>query len=160
MQEYVVEMRDVSKSFPGVKALNSVHLEVIAGEIHALMGENGAVKSTLMKILNGLIQPNSGEIYFLGKHERIENPSKAFSIGLAMIYQELNPINDMNVAENIFVGREPMKKGNLFINFKKMIKDSKELLEDFEMDINIKKMIVDYVSEESAEEARDFVGFT
>jgi inositol transport system ATP-binding protein len=139
MQEYVVEMRDVSKSFPGVKALNSVHLEVISGEIHALMGENGAGKSTLMKILNGLIQPNSGEIYFLGKREKIENPSKALSIGLAMIYQELNPINDMNVAENIFVGREPMKKGNLFINFKKMIKDSRELLEDFGMDINPKR---------------------
>lgn len=139
MQEYVVEMRNVSKAFPGVKALDGVHLRVKSGEIHALMGENGAGKSTLMKILNGLHQPDTGEIYFLGKRQKIDSPSKALSMGLAMIYQELNPINDMNVAENIFMGREPMKKGNLFIDFKEMYKQAKVLLNDYGMDISPKK---------------------
>lgn len=138
MQEYVVEMRNVTKSFPGVKALNGVHLEVKPGEIHALMGENGAGKSTLMKILNGLYQPDTGEILFSGKSEKINNPSKALSLGLAMIYQELNPIKDMNVSENIFLGREPMKKGNIFIDFDKMYDQTKVLLNDFGMTISPK----------------------
>jgi ABC-type sugar transport system ATPase subunit len=139
MHEYVVEMRGVSKSFPGVQALNNVHLEVKPGEIHALMGENGAGKSTLMKILNGLYQPDKGEIYLSGKSEKIENPSKALSLGLAMIYQELNPVKDMSVAENIFLGREPMKKGNLFIDFTKLYEQAKVLLDDFGMNISPKK---------------------
>lgn len=139
MHEYVVEMRDVSKSFPGVKALNGVHLEVKPGEILALMGENGAGKSTLMKILNGIHQPDSGEILFLGKREKIDNPSKALSLGLAMIYQELNPIKEMSVAENIFLGREPMKKGNIFIDFNKMYEQAKVLLDEFGMNINPRK---------------------
>jgi ABC-type sugar transport system ATPase subunit len=139
MQEYVVEMRDVCKSFPGVKALDGVHLEVKPGEVHALMGENGAGKSTLMKILNGLHQPDSGEILFRGKPEKIENPSKALSLGLAMIYQELNPINDMNVAENIFIGREPMKKGNVFIDFNKMYQNAKDLLREYGLNVSPKQ---------------------
>lgn len=139
MQEYVVEMRDVSKAFPGVKALDGVHLEVKSGEVHALMGENGAGKSTLMKILNGLHQPDSGEILFYGKREKIENPSKALSLGLAMIYQELNPIKEMNVAENIFIGREPMKKGNLFIDFNKMYQQAKTLLQEYGLNISPKQ---------------------
>lgn len=139
MHEYVVEMRGISKSFPGVQALDNVHLEVKPGEIHALVGENGAGKSTLMKILNGLYQPDKGEILISGKSEKIENPSKALSLGLAMIYQELNPVKDMSVAENIFLGREPMKKGNLFVDFNKMYDDAKVLLDDFGMNINPKK---------------------
>ncbi|MEL7657960.1 MAG: sugar ABC transporter ATP-binding protein, partial [Bacillota bacterium] len=141
MQEYVVEMRGVSKSFPGVQALNNVHLEVKPGEIHALMGENGAGKSTLMKILNGLYQPDKGEVYLSGKSQKIDNPSKALSLGLAMIYQELNPVKDMSVAENIFLGREPMKKGNLFVDFNKMYEQAKALLDDFGMNINPKKKL-------------------
>lgn len=139
MQEYVVEMRDVSKSFPGVKALDGVHLEVKPGEIHALMGENGAGKSTLMKILNGLYPPDAGEILILGKSERIDSPSKALSLGLAMIYQELNPVKEMSVAENIFLGREPMKKGGVFVDFNKMCEQARVLLDDFGMHINPKK---------------------
>lgn len=138
MQDFVVEMKNVSKVFPGVKALDNVHLEVSPGEIHALIGENGAGKSTLMKILNGLHQPDAGEIYIFGKREQIENPSKALSIGLAMIYQELNPIKDMNVAENIFLGREPMKKGNIFIDFNKMYQQAQLLLKEFGIAINPK----------------------
>lgn len=139
MQDYVVGMKNVTKTFPGVKALDKVNIQVKAGEICALVGENGAGKSTLMKILNGLHQPDTGEIYILGKRQTIGNPSKALSLGIAMIYQELNPINDMSVAENIFLGREPMKKGNLFINFYAMNKQAKALLNEFGLDINPKK---------------------
>lgn len=138
MQGYVVEMRNVTKTFPGVKALDGVHLQVKSGKIHALMGENGAGKSTLMKILNGLHQPDSGEIYLDGKCQEIGSPFKALYMGLAMIYQELNPINDMNVAENIFMGREPMKKGNLFIDFKSMYIQAKALLDEYGLNVNPK----------------------
>ena len=138
MPEYVVEMKNVTKIFPGVKALDGVDIQVKEGEICALVGENGAGKSTLMKILNGLYQPDTGEIYILGNRKKIEDPIKALSLGISMIYQELNPINDMNVAENIFVGREPMKKGNIFINFSSLYKLAKDLLVEFGMDINPK----------------------
>lgn len=139
MQEYVVEMKNISKTFPGVKALDNVQIKVKQGEVHALIGENGAGKSTLMKILNGIFQQDTGEIYFLGNRVKIDNPSQALSIGLAMIYQELNVINDMNVAENIFIGREPLKKGNVFVDFKKMHTMAKDLLNEFGLDINPKQ---------------------
>ncbi len=139
MPNYVIEMRNITKTFPGVKALDDVNFSVKPGEVHALVGENGAGKSTLMKILNGLFQPDSGDIVFLGEKQKIDSPLKALDIGLAMIYQELNPINDMNIAENIFIGREPMKNGGMFVNFKKMYDDAKVLLEQYDMQENPKK---------------------
>ena len=139
MPNYVIEMRNITKTFPGVKALDNVNFSVESGEVHALVGENGAGKSTLMKILNGLFQPDSGDIVFLGEKQKIDSPLKALGIGLAMIYQELNPINDMNIAENIFIGREPMKNGGMFVDFKKMYDDAKTLLEEYDMQVNPKK---------------------
>ena len=105
-------MKDISKSFPGVKALDRVQLNVRPGEVHALMGENGAGKSTLMKILMGIYKKDQGgEILFNGKPYEVSNPKEAMDVGIAMIHQELNPIYDMTVYENIFAGRELRKHG-------------------------------------------------
>lgn len=136
MSDFVVEMYGIAKRFPGVKALDNVQLQVKRGEVHALMGENGAGKSTLMKILNGLYQPDSGEIFFLGEKIRIENPAKALAAGIAMIYQELSPINDMTIAENIFIGREPVTKNKLFVDYRTMYRNAGELLKKFNIQLN------------------------
>ena len=110
--EYILEMKSISKIFPGVKALDSVQLQVRPGEVHALMGENGAGKSTLMKILMGIYSMDEGgEILFDGKPYHVSNPKEAMETGIAMIHQELNPILDMPVYENIFVGRELRRNG-------------------------------------------------
>ena len=110
--EYILDMQNISKTFPGVKALDGVQLQVKPGEVHALMGENGAGKSTLMKILMGIYtMDEGGSITFDGKPYRVHSPKEAMDTGIAMIHQELNPILDMTVYENIFVGREISKGG-------------------------------------------------
>ncbi len=103
----VIEMRGISKTFPGVRALDAVSLTVHAGQIHALVGENGAGKSTLMKILAGAYKPDAGSIFWKGQEVRLHNPVDAQERGIAIIYQEFNLVPDMDVAENIFLGREP-----------------------------------------------------
>ena len=125
--EYVLEMKDISKTFPGVKALDRVQLQVKPGEVHALMGENGAGKSTLMKILMGIYtKDDGGEILFDGKPYHVSNTKEAMDTGVAMIHQELNPILDMTVYENIFVGRELRKNG--LVDKKAMIEESEKLI--------------------------------
>ena len=114
MQEYLLKMEGICKTFPGVKALDQAQIYVKRGEIHALMGENGAGKSTLMKVLNGLLKPDSGTIWLDGKEITVNSPAEALRKGIAMIYQELNPVLDMTVADNIFMGRE-FTKGNTFL---------------------------------------------
>lgn len=127
--DYILEMKDISKTFPGVKALDHVQLKVRPGEVHALMGENGAGKSTLMKILMGIYKKDrGGEILFNGKPYEISNPNEALNTGVAMIHQELNPILDMAVYENIFVGREIRKHG--LVDKKEEIRQAAELIKD------------------------------
>lgn len=127
--EYVLEMKDISKSFPGVKALDHIQLQVKPGEVHALMGENGAGKSTMMKILMGIYtKDEGGEILFEGQSYRVSNPREAMDAGVAMIHQELNPILDMTVYENIFVGRELTKNG--MVDKKAEIEASRKLIEE------------------------------
>ena len=109
--EYVLELKNIYKSFPGVKVLEDVTLQVRPGEVHALMGENGAGKSTLMKILMGIYKADQGSIFLEGKETAIHGPKDAMSKGISMIHQELNTVLDMEVAENVFVGRELLKKG-------------------------------------------------
>ena len=101
-------MRGINKSFAGNTVLADVNLSARAGEVHALVGENGAGKSTLMKILAGVYQPDAGEILIDGQQVRFARPSDALGSGVAMIYQELSLAPDLTVAENIFLGREPL----------------------------------------------------
>nr|WP_297174913.1 sugar ABC transporter ATP-binding protein [uncultured Agathobaculum sp.] len=127
--EYILEMKDISKTFPGVKALDHVQLQVRPGEVHALMGENGAGKSTLMKILMGIYtKDEGGEILFDGKPYHASSPKEAMDTGVAMIHQELNPILDMTVYENIFVGREIRKNG--LVDKKAEIEEAQRLIEE------------------------------
>ena len=106
--EYVLSMEGISKQFPGVRALSNVKLNARKGTVHALMGENGAGKSTLMKCLIGIYAPDSGTITFKGEKLNITNTHYALSKGISMIHQELSPIPQMTVAENIYLGREPI----------------------------------------------------
>jgi len=106
----VLQVRNLSKSFPGVQALAGVQLDVAAGEVHALMGENGAGKSTLMKIVSGLDQPDAGEILLNGWPVRFRSPHDALQQGIAMIHQELLPFPELSLAANIFMGQEPASR--------------------------------------------------
>lgn len=103
----LVSIRDVSKSFAGVRALSNVGFDLLPGEVHALMGENGAGKSTLMKILSGVHRPDSGAIEIDGRPVQIDSPAKAQSLGIGIVHQELNLMNHLDAAQNIFIGREP-----------------------------------------------------
>lgn len=109
MSAALLEMKGISKEFPGVKALDNVSIQVNQSEILALLGENGAGKSTLMKVLAGVYQPNGGEIFINGEKVMIEGPKHSQNLGISIIYQEFNLIPHMSVSENIFIGREPRK---------------------------------------------------
>lgn len=106
-KDYILEMKSISKSFPGVKALSNAKLRVKPGEVHALVGENGAGKSTLMNVLLGSIEPNNGEIIYMGKKVSFHSPHEALLKGISMVHQEMSLIPSVSVAENIWVGREP-----------------------------------------------------
>ena len=106
--DYLLEVDNVRKEFPGVVALDNVNLRIRRGTVHALMGENGAGKSTLMKIIAGVYQPDTGEIRLKGNQIKIESPLQALEAGIAMIHQELNLMPFMTVAENIWIRREPV----------------------------------------------------
>jgi len=128
---YLVEMQNITKIFPGVVALDQVDFKIKKGCIHALVGENGAGKSTLMKILAGLYRAEAGEIYINNKKVEIKNSHDALCNGISMIHQELNPVPYMNIAENIFLGREPETKIRGFVNYKKLYKDTKKILDQY-----------------------------
>ncbi len=104
--EYIVEMKGICKRFGGVHALKDVNLELHRGEIMGIVGDNGAGKSTLMKILSGAYQADEGEIYIDGQKAHIRNTQDAFNLGIGMIYQDLALFNNLDVAMNIFIGRE------------------------------------------------------
>lgn len=131
----ILVMKDIVKTFPGVKALKGVALDVKYGEIHALMGENGAGKSTLMKCLIGIHPQTSGQIYFEGNLIENYSTSDALKMGIAMIHQELSPVEHRSIMENIWLGREPKNKLGL-IDHKKMYEMSKDVLKliDFNVD--------------------------
>ncbi|MDO4261282.1 MAG: sugar ABC transporter ATP-binding protein [Eubacteriales bacterium] len=134
MEEYRLKASNISKSFPGVKALDHVQLEVRPGSVHALIGENGAGKSTLMKCLFGLYHPDEGTIELDGEKAEIDDPYTALKLGISMIHQELNPIPYRNVTDNIWVGRFE-RKGPV-VDETRMRTMTKELLSDLEFDID------------------------
>lgn len=135
--EFVLEMNNISKEFPGVKALDNVTLKVRPGTVHALMGENGAGKSTLMKCLFGIYAADSGEIILDGRKVKICDPKTALDNGISMIHQELLSVPYRSVMENIWLGRFPVKRIGpfVFVNHKKMYDDTKKLFSDLNMDI-------------------------
>ena len=110
MSEVLLEAKGISKSFPGVRALDSVSFTIKKGEVHALMGENGAGKSTLIKIISGLYQKDEGEIHFNNGVISPNSPKEAEELGIATIYQELNLSSFQSVSENLFLGREPVNR--------------------------------------------------
>ncbi len=112
----IMEARDISKQFPGVKALNNVSLQFFPGEVHAIVGENGAGKSTLMKIMAGAYIPDSGEIILQDQKVSFSHPQEAQEQGVSIIYQEFNLLPERTVAQNIFLGREPRKFGVLDVS--------------------------------------------
>ncbi|QGP90843.1 Xylose import ATP-binding protein XylG [Neomoorella glycerini] len=143
MGEYIIEMRNISKSFPGVRALQDVNLLVKRGEIHGLCGENGAGKSTLMKILSGVYPYGSyeGEILIEGEVQQFHSVKDSEKAGIAIIYQELTLIKEMDVGENIFLGGEPNKKG--VINYNELYHRAQKLLAEFHVDLNVHSKIKD-----------------
>jgi len=143
--QYVLEMRNISKAFPGVKALDDVTFAVRPGTVHALMGENGAGKSTLMKILFGLYSADTGQTLLNGQPVRFDTPKQALNAGISMIHQELHPIPYRNVMENMWLGRFPQRKiGPLsFVDHNKMFADTKQLLDSLGLDINPRARVGD-----------------
>lgn len=141
--QYIVEMKGICKSFGGVQALRNVDLELRRGEIMGMVGDNGAGKSTLMKILSGAYQADEGEIFINGQHAHIQNPHQAFNLGIGMIYQDLALFNNLDVARNIFMGRELVRKPFIFlIDKKRMYKRAEEVIRDLRVDIKSPKMNV------------------
>src|ERR1051325_8729933 len=124
MSAPLLSMQGICKRFPGVIALDDVSIEVGKGEVVALCGENGAGKSTLMKILGGVYQPDEGEILVDGQPVKINNVNDALKLGIAFIHQELNVLNNLDVAANVFLGREPILKPFHLINSKKIHADT------------------------------------
>ncbi len=131
--EKLLEMKEICKSFGTNNVLKNVQFDLFAGEVHALIGENGAGKSTLMKILMGMYKKDSGSLSVLGSDEAYTNPDQALKAGVAMIHQELNPIPDMSVAENIFLGKE--KRKWIFTSKKEQEKESKRYLDMLGIDL-------------------------
>ncbi|MDC7226498.1 MAG: sugar ABC transporter ATP-binding protein [Spirochaetales bacterium] len=134
--ENVLEMRNVHKSFPGVKALKGVDLTIKKGSVHALMGENGAGKSTLMKILYGIFHPEEGEVIFKGQPYSVKSPIDAINRGISMIPQEISPCPNLTVASNVFLGKEITANGVKLLNQKQMVKETQALFDDLGIDID------------------------
>ncbi|MEI0749185.1 galactose/methyl galactoside ABC transporter ATP-binding protein MglA [Brachyspira pulli] len=133
-KKIVLEMKGISKSFPGVKALDNVQLTVKEGEVVALMGENGAGKSTLMKCLFGIYRKDSGEIFLDGKEVNFTSPKQALNNGVAMVHQELNQVRQRNIQDNIWLGKYPTKFG--IVDEKKMYDDTKAIFDDLEIPLD------------------------
>ena len=136
MAESIVVMRDINKSFPGVQALKNARFDLYPGEVHALVGENGAGKSTLMKVLAGVYQKDSGEVLVGGKPVDLHNPRAAQKAGISIIHQELNLMNHLSAAQNIFIGREPRKAGGLLLDEKALNAEAKKLFALLKLDID------------------------
>lgn len=140
MDDILLEMKNINKHFPGVKALDNVSLTIKRGSVHALMGENGAGKSTLMKCLFGIYQKDSGNIFLDGKEVYFKNSKEALEHGVAMVHQELNQALKRNVMDNLYLGRYPTLFKTM-INERKMYHDAKELFSYLNIDIDPKTIM-------------------
>lgn len=140
MSEYILELKNISKAFPGVQALDGVNLSLRPGTVHALMGENGAGKSTLMKCLFGIYTKDTGEVIFNNESVNFSNPKEAITGGVAMIHQELQPIPKMTIAENLFLGNYPMTKFGT-VDHAEINRQTKELLKLVGLDFEPKTLL-------------------
>ena len=139
---YVLTMKGISKSFPGVQALNDVDFALRSGEIHALVGENGAGKSTLIKLLTGVERIDQGTITLSGEEIQAKSPQHAQQLGISTVYQEINLCPNLTVAENILIGREPKKLGR--IDWKTMNAQATQILQRLDIDIDVTQTLGSY----------------
>ena len=139
MSEILLTMEGIQKYFPGVHALDNAQLELRAGEVLALIGENGAGKSTLMKILTGIYQKDGGTITLYGQPTEITSPHHAQQLGISIVHQELNLMQDLTVAENIYIGREPTR--GLFLNKREQIRMTQELMDSLHLNISPRTVV-------------------
>jgi ribose transport system ATP-binding protein len=155
MVEPILQMKNISKTFPGVIALKSVDFDLMKGEVHALVGENGAGKSTLIKILSGAILKSSGEIYINREFVEITNPLQAQSLGVAVIYQELMLAPTLSAAENILLGRFP-RRGRIFVDRKKLFTTARQLttMLGLKLDINLPLQLLTIAQQQMIEVAK------
>lgn len=137
--ETILELKNIVKTYPGVKALDNISLSFQKGEVHALMGENGAGKSTLIKVISGAIEPNGGEIVFEGKRYEKMNPILSQKLGIGVIYQEFNLVPELSIAENIFLGQR-LTKG-FTIDRKKMNEKAQEIMNDFGIQVDVSRPV-------------------
>src|ERR1700738_3102933 len=137
----LISVQQLCKSFPGVRALHDVRFELDAGEVHALMGENGAGKSTLMKILAGVYTKDSGEIRYNGECVDFYSPREAQAAGIGIIHQELQLMNHLTAAENIFIGREPKKAFGLLLDDDKLNRQAAELLSHMNLKLDPRTVV-------------------
>ena len=141
-QDVILEVKGISKHFPGVQALSEVDLDIRRGEVHAVVGENGAGKSTLMKVLTGVYRRDAGEYFFEGKPVQLQNIHQSIEMGVSCIYQELTIVPMIDVARNIFLGNLPMKN-RARIDYAKLYRDAQEVLKMLEMDISPRTLAKD-----------------
>ena len=139
--KYVLEMENITKEFPGVKALDNVQLKLKPGTVHALMGENGAGKSTLMKCLFGIYEKDNGKILLDGVEVNFKSTKEALENGVSMVHQELNQVLQRNVLDNIWLGRYPMK--GFFVDEKKMYNDTINIFKDLDIKVDPRKKVAD-----------------
>ncbi|MGI2066374.1 sugar ABC transporter ATP-binding protein [Shewanella sp. MF08487] len=138
----ILELQNISKHYPGVKALEEVSLRLYSGEVHALLGENGAGKSTLVKVMTGAQSKDGGDIVFLGEKQHFCTPIEAQKIGISTVYQEVNLVPNLSVAQNLFLGHEPKRFG--LIHFNKMYADARSVLTQFKLDIDVTAPLSQY----------------
>ena len=139
MGECLVELKNVTKRFPGVVAMRNMSLQIKPGEIHGLIGENGAGKSTLIKVLTGVHIPEEGEIYIDGKKTSFKNPNEATAAGIACVYQELNIVKLLSVTDNIFINKTLKKRNGIFLDYPKMHEKANEVMRSLGQNIEVRK---------------------
>lgn len=137
MGEYVVELKNVTKRFPGVIALSNMSIQIKPGEVHGLIGENGAGKSTLIKVLTGAHTADEGEIYIQGKKANIKNPNDAKAAGIACVYQELNVVKELSITDNIFINNMIKKENSIFLDYDAMNKKAHEVMLSLGQDVDV-----------------------
>ena len=157
MSEYILELKNISKSFSGVEVLHEVSFALRPGEVHALLGENGAGKSTLVKVITGVHQPDKGEILLNDEYVHFSDARESRQAGIAAIYQELSLFPDLDVAENIFAGRQPLTAGKR-VDWRKLYAEAGKLLESLgvKLDLKQKARMLSIAQQQMVEIARAF----